>query len=189
MARARRKAIGKYMTKSLSNAILSRIALHHSTDYNYWIMEHEVLAYPVFAYLMKTIGTTATLTVAVLALSFSAGCAPVGGLGSAPAASGAASSLIPPIATAAEDCEITTAQYAYWGKVAMLRLVIKKTTAVSSGTTTLCTIVEGKRPRYNAMGQSVYNNGAYIGSDGTVKVSGAISAGASLTICSTYILA
>ena len=93
------------------------------------------------------------------------------------------------IAAAAADCEITTAQYAYWGKMAMVRLVVKKTTAVSSGTTTLCTLVSSKRPKYTAPAQWRWNNGASIGSNGQVQVSGAISAGASITICATYILA
>ena len=93
------------------------------------------------------------------------------------------------IATAASDCEITTAQYAYWGKVAMVRLVVKKTTAVSSGTTTLCTLVSGKRPKYNAAATKAWNDGALVATNGRVQVNGAISAGASLTIMSTYILA
>ena len=100
-----------------------------------------------------------------------------------------ATTAIADIATAATDCEITAAQYAYWGKVAMVRLVVKKTAAVSSGTTTLCTLVSGKRPKYTAMGQWLWNNGAAINTSGTVQVNGAISAGASLTILATYILA
>lgn len=93
------------------------------------------------------------------------------------------------IATAASGCEITTAQYAYWGKVAMVRLVVTKTAAVSSGTTTLCTLVSGKRPKYNAPAQWRWNNGASISTGGAVQVNGAISANASITIMATYILA
>ena len=100
-----------------------------------------------------------------------------------------ATATVADIATAAADCEITTAQYAYWGKVAMVRLVVKKTAAVSSDTTTLCTLVSGKRPKYTAMGQWLWNNGAAVNASGTVQVNGAISAGASLTILATYILA
>ena len=98
-------------------------------------------------------------------------------------------STISEVASAAEDCEITTAQYAYWGKVAMVRLVVKKTTAVSSGTTTLCTLVSGKRPKHTAPAQWRWNSGAQITSAGEVQVNGAISAGASVTVCATYILA
>ena len=100
-----------------------------------------------------------------------------------------ATTTIADIATAATDCEITAAQYAYWGKVAMVRLVVKKTTAVSSGTTTLCTLLSGKRPKYTAPAQWRWNNGGQISTGGAVQVNGAISAGASLTIYSTYILA
>ena len=93
------------------------------------------------------------------------------------------------VAEAAADCEITTAQYAYWGKTAMVRLVVKKTTAVSSGTTTLCTLVSGKRPKYTAPAQWGWNNGAQITTGGAVQVNGAIAAGTSITILATYILA
>ena len=70
-----------------------------------------------------------------------------------------------------------------------VRLVVKKTTAVSSGTTTLCTLVSGKRPKYNAAATKAWNDGALVATNGRVQVNGAISAGASLTIMSTYILA
>ena len=93
------------------------------------------------------------------------------------------------IAAAASGCEITTAQYAYWGKVAMVRLVVKKSAAVSSGTTTLCTLASGKRPMYTAHAQWRWNNGAQITTAGAVQVNGAISANASITILATYILA
>ena len=93
------------------------------------------------------------------------------------------------IATAAADCEITTAQYAYWGKVAMVRLVVKKTGAVTSGTTTLCTLAAGKRPKYTAPAQWRWNNGGQITTAGAVQVNGAISANTSITIYATYILA
>ena len=93
------------------------------------------------------------------------------------------------IAVAAPDCEITTAQYAWWGKAAMVRLVVKKTTAVTSGTTTLCTLISGKRPKYMAPAQWRWNNGAQINTSGEVQVNGAIPAGASITLYSTFILA
>ena len=93
------------------------------------------------------------------------------------------------IATAAADCEITTAQYAYWGKAAMVRLVVKKTGAVTSGTTTLCTLAAGKRPKYTAPAQWRWNNGGQITTAGAVQVNGAIPANTSITIYATYILA
>ena len=93
------------------------------------------------------------------------------------------------IAAGASGCTVTSAQYAYWGKLAMVRLVIKKTAAVSSGTTTLATLAEGKRPRYTAMAERGMGEGARISSSGEVQVFGSISAGESITVLSTYILA
>ena len=100
-----------------------------------------------------------------------------------------ATSTVADIAAAATDCSITTAQYAYWGKVAMVRLTVKKTAAVSSGTTTLCTLVSGKRPKYVSSAQRDWNGGAIINTSGTVQVNGAISAGASVNVYATFILA
>ena len=93
------------------------------------------------------------------------------------------------IATAAAGCQITTAQYACWGKAAMVRLVVKKTAAVSSGTTTLCTLASDKRPMYTAPAQWRWNNGGQITTAGAVQVNGAIPANTSITIYATYILA
>lgn len=93
------------------------------------------------------------------------------------------------IATAASGCEITTAQYAYWGKVAMVRLIVKKTAAVSSGTTTLCTLASGKRPKYNASGVWAWNKTVQITTGGNVQVNGAITANSSMTLIATFILA
>ena len=100
-----------------------------------------------------------------------------------------ASTVVANVAAAASGCSITTAQYAYWGKVAMLRLVVKKTAAVSSGTTTLATIVEGRRPRYYASAQRGWGEGARITPAGEVQVNGAIAAGESITVLATYVLA
>lgn len=100
-----------------------------------------------------------------------------------------ATATISDIAMAASGCQITEAQYAWWGKVAMVRLVVKKTAAVSSGTTTLCTMVSGKRPRYAASAQWGWDKPAMIMTDGKVQVNGAITAGATIRIYSTFILA
>ena len=93
------------------------------------------------------------------------------------------------IAEAEPGVTITAAQYAWWGKVAMVRLVVTKKTAVTSGTTTLCTLAAGKRPKFNAMARRAWNAGGQVHSNGKVQVNGAISANESLTIQSTYILA
>ena len=100
-----------------------------------------------------------------------------------------ASTVIANVAVAAPGCTLTTTQFAYWGKVAMLRLVVRKTAAVSSGTTTLATIVEGRRPRYYAMAERGWGEGARITPAGEVQVNGAIAANESITILSTYVVA
>ena len=100
-----------------------------------------------------------------------------------------ASTTVANVAVAASGCTITTAQFACWGKVAMVRLVITKKAAVTSGTTTLATIVEGRRPRYFAVAERGWGEGARITSSGEVQVNGAISAGESITILSTYVMA
>ena len=100
-----------------------------------------------------------------------------------------ATTTVSEIAAAASGCEITSAQYAYWGKLAMVRLVVRKSAAVSSGTTTLCTMVSGKRPKHTAMGQWGWTGCAIINASGTVQVNGAIAANTSYAIMSTYILA
>ena len=67
---------------------------------------------------------------------------------------------------------------------------LEKTAAVVSGTTALCTLVSGKRPKYNT-GAVCLTSGltAQVLSSGRVQVTGAISANTSLTILSTYVLA
>ncbi len=100
-----------------------------------------------------------------------------------------ASTVVANVAVAASGCTISSAQFAYWGKMAMVRLVITKKAAVTSGTTTLATIVEGRRPRYHAIAERGWGEGARITSAGEVQVNGAISAGESITILSTYVMA
>lgn len=100
-----------------------------------------------------------------------------------------ATTTIADIAAAASGCTITAARYAYWGKVAMIHLTITKATAVSSGTTTLCTLASGKRPKYTAAATYGWAGGASISTGGAVQVNGAISANATLNIYATYILA
>ena len=94
------------------------------------------------------------------------------------------------IATAASGCEITTAQYEEWGMVAQLRLVITKTEA-STGTVTVATVASGKRPKMNSPATPGYasNLTSLIAANGAVQVNGPISAGQSLTILATYMLA
>ena len=100
-----------------------------------------------------------------------------------------ATTTITSIATAASGCEISSANYASWGKIAQVQLAVKKTAAVDSGTTTLCTLESGKRPKYNAMGHWAWNNGALIKTNGQVQVNGKISAGGTVNVYGIYVLA
>lgn len=96
------------------------------------------------------------------------------------------------IVTAASGCSVTFAEYAHWGKIAQVRIGIKKTAAVTSGNTTLGTIASGKRPAIYALvqtGSAEKNKKGSIAPNGTIVVNGAIAANEEVQILSTYILA
>lgn len=99
-------------------------------------------------------------------------------------------STVSDIASAGSDCSITSADFAQYGKIAQLRLVVKKTTSVASGNTTMATLVAAKCPIFNTFATTHTNQGtvAYINANGNVVVNGAINANQSITIYSTYIL-
>ena len=92
------------------------------------------------------------------------------------------------VADPGTDCTISSLQFAWWGKVALLRVAVRKRTAVSSDVTTLCTLLPGKRPKYDAAAQWNWGSGAVVRSSGAVQVNGAIAADSTLFIHSTYIL-
>lgn len=100
-----------------------------------------------------------------------------------------ATATVSEVATAASGCTVSTAQFASWGKVASIRLIIKKNAAVSSGTTTLATVAAGKRPRYSVSAQWGWGKQGQITSAGAVQVNGAISAGENITLLATYVMA
>lgn len=94
------------------------------------------------------------------------------------------------VVTPASGCTISSVQYAQYGKIAMLNLILQKNTAVSSGSTVVATIVSGKRPAIRAIAE-VLNNSIYaasVGTNGEVLLSGAITAGSNLQILATYVL-
>ena len=96
------------------------------------------------------------------------------------------------IADAESGCEITQLQYQEWGKVAQLRITVKKTAAVSSGVTTLATLKTGRRPKMNSPAQVLWGNGSLgglVGASGAIQVNGAITAGQSISIMAVYLLA
>lgn len=92
------------------------------------------------------------------------------------------------VATAGSGYSISTAYYVYWGKIAQLYLVVKKDATAGSGTQTVATLVSGKRPKYVAMGQWLWDKGAKISTDGTVQINGSVTANSYVTIMSTFIL-
>ena len=94
------------------------------------------------------------------------------------------------IATAATSFEVTSASYTYWGKVAMVIVNLKCTTAVTSTSgTTVCTLVSGKRPALAL--STVDNTGGrlYINTNGACMTYRAISANATFAIRTCYLLA
>lgn len=93
------------------------------------------------------------------------------------------------IVTEATGYSVTQAQYASWGKIAMVRLVVKKDASAGSGTQTICTLVSGKRPVYVAPGNCGYSSNCAIGTGGGVVVSQNVAANATLQIRAIYILA
>ena len=97
------------------------------------------------------------------------------------------------IVSVASDCTITSADYYQYGKVAMLTLTITKGSAVTENVTTvLATLVTNKRPANRACATvpSAANPAkASIFPSGSVATYGTITAGQSLTIVSTYLLA
>ena len=93
------------------------------------------------------------------------------------------------VCTAASGWSVVQAQYASWGKVAMVHLAIKKNSSASSGTQTICTLVSGKRPKLVASGDCGYGNNCAIGTGGGVVINQSVAADTTLQIRSTYILA
>lgn len=85
---------------------------------------------------------------------------------------------------------VTSAEYAQWGKLAMIHIVFKKnSTAISSNSNiTLGTLVSGKRPKFNAMGCWGLENVAQVYSSGAIHIYGTVSANESVGIYSTYLL-
>ena len=95
------------------------------------------------------------------------------------------------VANTDDGFSITEAKYAYWGKVAMVRLKVKKTGAVTSATQmTLCTIVSGKRPVVSANAMCIGLNITYseIFTNGQLLAYGTWANGSEKIFVATYIL-
>ena len=92
------------------------------------------------------------------------------------------------IATAEEGWSVTSAQYACWGKMAMVQLVVKNTSEAASGISMPCMLPEGKRPLLSAQAQGSGKCDAQITDAGEVLLTGTVAAGASVTVLATYLL-
>lgn len=93
------------------------------------------------------------------------------------------------VATAGSGYSIEQVEYASWGKIAMVRLVVKKNSSAGSGTQIICTLVSGKRPKYASPGDCGYSNNCVIGTGGGVVIRQSVAANETLQIRATYILA
>ena len=93
------------------------------------------------------------------------------------------------ICTAASGWSVTQAQYCSWGKVATIHLAITKNNTAGSGIQTLCTLKDGKRPKFSSPAQYGWHDCAIIGTDGTIQISDSVAANTTVQIRATYVLA
>ena len=97
------------------------------------------------------------------------------------------------IISAASGVTVSTHQYAEWGKLAMVHLVMSKSSAVSGTNVSWGTMVSGKRPVYQTLGSWTSDgNGitlAEITSGGVVQTNGSLSANGKLYFSCVYLLA
>ena len=98
-------------------------------------------------------------------------------------------STISSIITADSNWNITACYIYKWGKMVMFRCLAKPTNAVSGSGNVVGTIKSAYRPAVQAMAVYGYNSGCRIMTNGEVQMSGSVSAGTSITISSTYLLA
>ena len=94
------------------------------------------------------------------------------------------------VCTAASGWSVTQAQYCSWGKVATIHIVCKKnSTAASDGYQTICTLIEGKRPKFSSPALKGWHDGAIVNTDGTIQFSDSVAANEDVQIRATYVLA
>lgn len=94
------------------------------------------------------------------------------------------------VLTPASGITVTGIGYRQWGKVAMLRVALKSSSAIS-GVTLVATLVSGKRPPIECAAMVLDGNFSYgrIQLDGGLYVAGTAAADTVIVIESTYILA
>jgi len=94
------------------------------------------------------------------------------------------------IATAASGVTISKADFAQWGKLAIVRFELKKSSAISSNTL-VATMVSGKRPAIDSpmTNSTLTDSNSYILTDGKIYVNGSFSANTTLYLTSVFMLA
>lgn len=92
------------------------------------------------------------------------------------------------IATAGTNISITGGYYYWWGKVAHIRLDIKPSANISSGST-IATIVSGKRPALSLYTIDSADGRIEFQTPGTVVVRHALTSGTTYYITAVYLLA
>ena len=94
---------------------------------------------------------------------------------------------------ASSGISLVSAEYAQWGKVAQVYITFKKSSAVSSGTIHIGTIVSGKRPKIDSFAQLGWSGATAvkgrITTGGDCQFNGAIEANTNISFKATYILA
>jgi len=98
-------------------------------------------------------------------------------------------SIISDICTAASGWSVTQAQYCSWGKVATIHLAITKNNTAGSDIQTLCTLKNGKRPKFSSPALKGWHDGAIVNTDGTIQFSDSVAANETVQIRATYVLA
>lgn len=95
------------------------------------------------------------------------------------------------IVTAASGFSIENARYTQWGKVAMVTIAFKKTTAQTTVTTMIAgTLVSGKRPAYYAPAVALNSSISWsdVYSNGNIRLNGTWAANGIVYVHSIYLL-
>ena len=94
------------------------------------------------------------------------------------------------VVTASSGWSVSSVQYAWWGKVATMKITFKKnSTAITTATTvTFGTLAEGYRPRYDSPGIIGWGGNVIVESGGAIKNNGTFNANTEYTVYSTFVL-
>lgn len=124
-----------------------------------------------------------------LGLGNTAGVLPIANGGTGMSGTATATATISEIATAGANFTITSASYRSWGKMAMVNVNLKCTTAVTTtGETTVFTLVSGKRPAqaYNTVDNT--GNRIYIATAGGCSIYRTMAVDNTFAVRTCYLL-